>query len=86
MSMSPELASRFVDDVLSELTGSYTTETGEKIQGQAISYLLSEMRDYDKKWKNLGSLGDFECLLEEHGFKIVSGRNARSNRARVVTV
>jgi hypothetical protein len=84
--MTPELTDRFVDDVLSLLTATYTTENGTVIQGQAISYLIAEMRDYDKRWRGLGSLGDFEYLLECNGFRVVKGRNSRGNHARVVTV
>jgi hypothetical protein len=84
--MTPELKNRFVDDVLSLLKGTYTTADGTQIQGQAISYLQAEMRDYGKRWRGLGSLGDFEYLLECNGFRVVPGRNARGNHARVVTV
>jgi hypothetical protein len=84
--MNAPLTDRFIDDVLSCLTGRYTLRSGEEVQGQAVSYLLSAMRDYDKRWTGLGSLGDFETLLERNGFRVVPGKNGRGNNARVVTV
>jgi hypothetical protein len=84
--MTPELTNRFIDDVLSLLRGTYTLANGTTVQGQAVSFVLSEMRDYGKRWRGLGSLGDFEYLLEQHGFRIVKGQNSRGNHARVVTV
>jgi hypothetical protein len=84
--MDQAMTDHFVDDVLSCLTATYTVSDGSTIQGAAISYLIAEMRDYDKRWRGLGSLGDFEYLLEQQGFRVVQGRNARGNHARVVTV
>lgn len=55
---TPALKARFVDDVLDLLPS-----TGE----QSISFLLSEMRQM-KGWRGIGTLGNFESLLEEAGF------------------
>lgn len=87
------LKDRFVDDVLSCLTSVYQTpDKTETFQGQSVSYLLSQMRDYDKRWRGLGSLGDFEGLLERTGFvirrgqMISTGSGRRGPPARVVTL
>lgn len=71
-------------DAILDLLGETYTVNGQPVQGQAISFLHSSLRD--KGWRNLGGLGDFESLVESLGFRVVEGRNRRGGKARVVTI
>lgn len=80
----------FVEDVTSTLSENYYVDlAGRPLVGQAVSYVLSSLRDRcgcksGRVWSRLGGLGDFESTLIENGFRIVPGKNARGNRARIV--
>jgi hypothetical protein len=82
---------KFVNDVLTILTRStpyyYRNHAGQVIQGQAVSVVLTELRDYQFRWRGLPSgLGNFESMIEEAGFLVIAGSNARGNRCRIVTL
>lgn len=57
-----KLDEKLINDILDQLS-----KTGPK--GESISFLRSSL--YDKGWKNLGTLGSFEYLVEELGFTLV---------------
>lgn len=95
--LSPLFQKRFVDAVLAHLRCTYVVDQrrnptrgggytdGQKIEGQAVSFLLRSLRDMG--WKGLGNLNDFETLLYRAGFKVVEARSERRNQlARVVTL
>lgn len=85
--MTPEILQKLTDDLLAHLAQrgeSYTLNTGEKVKGQAASFLQSEMRSLG--WRNLGSLSDFEAECENAGFRVLGGRNRRGQPCRVVTL
>lgn len=85
---------RFVDDILELICRDrYLLSDGEEIQGQAISFLQSELRD--RGWRRLGSLSDLETKVENRGFRVrvaygvrykIGGEIYRGRRARVVTL
>ena len=84
MTNTNNLNERIIDDVLSHLNYDYTLADGEKVQGEAIHMSGGGLWNAcctHSRWRNLGCLSDFESLLEELGFRVVRGNNAR-----VVTV
>lgn len=84
----------FVTDVLDLLTSTYYTLEGTPIQGQAVSYLLTQMRGgrigahtkSGRRWRGFQSLSSFQYECEKLGFKAVSGKNSRGQKAIVITL
>lgn len=62
-------------------------KTTEKIQGQALSWLLDTVSDdLNLRYYNGRKANITEDDLVAAGFKIVEGRNYRNQRCRVVTL
>jgi hypothetical protein len=80
---------KFVDDVLARM-GEFYVVNGKRQQGQAVSFLLTAMRQGDnparRSWTIPGGIAGFESELERAGFRVVDGRNSRGQRTRVVTL
>jgi hypothetical protein len=84
----------FVTDVLDLLTSHYTTLEGAPVQGQSVSYLLTQMRGgrigahtkSGRRWRGFQSLSSFQYLCEQNGFKSVIAKNERGQRATVITL
>ena len=78
---------KFQDDVLSFLYDTYYDD-GKPVQGQSVSYVLGEMRSKlgGRGWRGIGTLHDFEILLEAADFVILPLRNNRNQKARVITL
>lgn len=83
----------FQEDVRSQLKGAYFLPDGTEVKGQAVSYLLTQLRGQygwsnlpsKRLWRNLGQLVAFERLLREQGFKVTyKGRNNRGQKTIVV--
>ncbi len=77
---------KLTDDILNVLAhaGHYTMDDGSKVQGQAVSFLQTQMRIAG--WRNLGCLAEFENTVEQLGFTLARGRNSRGQNALVVTL
>lgn len=87
--MDRQTRERLTDAILSALGSTYQLPTGERIQGQSISYLSQELRD--RRWRGVSNLNDLESTCEELGFKIVRAQMVRFGTklcapARVVTL
>lgn len=68
-------------DIITYLSGKKAhVRTGNLDGEEAISFLHKELRD--RRWRGLGSLGDFEDMLEGMGFYI---RKVYRNNVRIRT-
>ena len=82
---------KFVDDVLDLLNGTYTADKGKTFfQGQSVSHLLAVMREKGC-WKHIsGSSAHFEDTLTSFGFEIVRAQCFSNGKRRsygmIVTV
>ena len=71
---------RLTDAVLSIITADYQLPNGERIQGQSISYLSSELRG--RGWKNVSNIHDLETTVERLGFRVVRAQGFVWNSSR----
>lgn len=79
------MASRdFGSELIDTFESSYFDLKGNPVEGQAVSFALTSMRE--KGWKNLGNLNDFETSCENRHFTIIPGRNRRGQPCRIVTL
>jgi len=68
------MVATLTDAILNYLNGDYTLSTGERVQGNSLSFVMQSLR-YDG-WRLPGQM-DFENEIEKLGFRIVRGRGMR---------
>lgn len=71
---------RLTDAILSIIVADYQLPNGERIQGNSLSYLSSELRD--RGWKNVSNIHDLESTVERLGFRVVRAQGFVWNRSR----
>jgi hypothetical protein len=87
-----QIEADLIDAIRAQLRATYQAQDGSTFQGQAISYLKSELEM--NGWRGLGTLGEFQDRCEWLGFAVRHGKPGRWLRngwrfcggfARVVT-
>ena len=69
------------EDIVQVLSGKKAcVRSGTRDGEETISFLHEELRD--RRWRGLGGLADFECTLENMGFRI---RKIYKNGSRIRT-